>query len=127
MNGTGVNATLEYLKIGFAFSGALLGAIIGTPPVEWFKDRLGAQRQWKTQRNEIVATIRLIFGMLQAFREIQIDAFGLVDDTDLNCEQYSPSSFARLAKFDFKLLTDCLLKLSALQPKEQPGPQLLSA
>ena len=71
-----VNEKVEYIRIGFAFAGALLGELLGTPFIEWFKDRLGAKRQWKTQRKDIVGTVRLTMGILRAFDELRIEAFG---------------------------------------------------
>ena len=109
-----VNEAIEYVKVGFAFGGALLGSILGTPLIEWFKDRLGASRQWKTQRNEIVGTIRLIAGILAAFNEHRIAAFGHSWDR----VKYSERGFERLLAFDFALFNDSLAKLSALQPED---------
>ena len=114
MSTPSANDTVEYLKIGFSFGGALLGAIIGTPLIEWFKDHLGAKRQWKTQRNDIVATIRLISGILRGFDELRAEAFGF---RWAECE-YSQGGFERLSKFDFTLLDESLSKLSALHPEE---------
>jgi hypothetical protein len=113
-----VNDTLEYLKIGFAFSGALLGAIVGAPLVELFKDRIGAKRQWENQRNEIVSTIRLILGILNAFDNVRKQAFGKVALASTASLEISPVHFARLKKFDFTAFNDSVVKLSALHPEE---------
>ena len=109
-----INETIEYVKVAFAFGGALLGSILGTPLIEWFKDRLGASRQWKTQRNEIVGTIRLIAGILSAFNEHRTAAFGYSSDRI----EYSERGFDRLVNFEFTLLNESLAKLSALQPED---------
>lgn len=105
---------IEYLKIAFAFGGALVGGAIGTPLIEWFKDRLGAKRQWKTQRNEIVATLRLMIGILEAFRELRISAFGWPGAP----VEFSHSGFESLKLFDFTLFNNSLVKLSALHPDD---------
>lgn len=109
-----VNETLEYIRIGFAFSGALLGALIGTPLVEWFKDQLGARRQWKTQRHDIVGTLRLTLGVLRAFAELRAEAFGLPGQPVV----VSIPAFRRLAEFDLACLDSHSLKLSSLHPDD---------
>lgn len=106
------NPSFEYLKLALAFFGTLFGAIIGTPFIEWCKDKLGARRSWETQRNEIIATIRLILGLVQAFRELQRAAFGGP------AIEVSNTALKRLGKFDFKLFDENLTKLSALHPEE---------
>jgi hypothetical protein len=108
------NESLEYLKIGFAFGGALLGSVIGTPMVEWFKDLLGARRTWKNQRREILSTIRLILGILRAFYEIRASAFGPKAEEP----SYSERGFARLRKFDFSLFNQSMVKLSSIHPDD---------
>jgi hypothetical protein len=116
----GILAThpIEYYKIGFAFLGALLGAAVGTPFVEWFKDKLGARRQWENQRNEIVSTLRLILGILKAFDEIRWKAFKNVSSALPAEMKISAFDFERLNKFDFILFDQSLAKLSALSPEE---------
>ncbi len=105
-------ADFEYLKLALAFFGTLFGAMIGTPFIDWCKDKIGARRSWETQRNEIIATIRLILGLVQAFREIQKAAF------EGPTGEVSSAALKRLQKFDFKLFDDSLMKLSALHPEE---------
>lgn len=113
MSTPSANDSLEYLRIGFAFSGALLGSILGTPLIEWFKDQLGARRHWKSQRSEIIGTVRLVTGILSGFHEMRIEAFGRLETVEL-----SESALARLAMFDFALLDDSLVKLAALHPAD---------
>jgi hypothetical protein len=122
-----VNPQIEYLKIGFTFAGTLLGTMIGAPLLEAIKDRLLANRQWTTQRNEIVTSIRLIKGIFGAFDQLRIEAFGRkglgmrtsIDATALvPIIQFSEAAFQRLSKFDLSVVDPHLAKLSALHPDE---------
>jgi hypothetical protein len=109
----------NYIQIAFTFAGGLLGAAVGNPIVEWFKDRLAAQRHWQTQQEEIVSTIRLIGGVIEAFREIEKDAFCWTDRASVEEPlSYYPRGCARLANFDLTLIDQSLNKLAALHPVE---------
>ena len=105
--------TLEYLKLLIPFLGALLGAVIGTPLIEVFKDRLLANRLWKNQRNEIISTVRLVNGMLIGFNELRFGAFGGPKQGYKVSLEYA----AALKAYSLDILKEQLPKLASLHPK----------
>lgn len=114
MDAPQVNEKLEYLKIGFAFAGTLIGALIGAPLIEQFKARLGAREAWKAQSHEIVGTLRLIMGIVGAFDELRREAFGATDEVP----RISMPALSRLRQFDFAQFDANVGKLAVLHPND---------
>lgn len=103
---------VEYIRIAMAFLGALFGAAIGGPLIEWTKDKLGAQRQWLTRRQEIISTLRYLLGTLRAFDEIRSEAFPKGTHT------VSRTALSRLSSFSFVDFHRLVEKLSSLHPTD---------
>jgi hypothetical protein len=113
---------LDYIRVAFVFAGALLGGVLDTPIIELFKDRLGESRRWNTQKADIISSLRLVMGILDAIEEVKAEAFGVLysgaSSYPNNVPKYSKSAFSRLKNFNFKLIDESIQKLSAVHPKE---------
>ena len=92
--------------------GALLGAMIGGPLLEWFKDQIGARRSWQSRRAEIIAALRLVFARCDAFLELY-DAGTHVANRD---PEAATAYRASLAHFDFLKLIEKVDTLAPLDP-----------
>jgi hypothetical protein len=116
--------TFDTLKTVLTFVAGMFGAVLGTPVIEWFKDRLGAKRQWQNQQNEIICTVRLVMGILGAFHDIREKAFpDVTDEILIGRASVSKLEFELLKKFDLHIISESIPKLSALAPADSKRSQ----
>jgi hypothetical protein len=96
---------------------ALFGGLVSVPLAEVWKDTIGAGRQWRTQRSEIITTLRMVLGLLDAFSQVRGEAFEPIEGLPLSFK-FRKEAAERLCRFNLEFIDTSLLKLAVLHPKQ---------
>lgn len=95
------------------FLGAVLGSIIGTPIIEAFKDRLVANRQWKTQRKDLIEKVRFVTANIDAFWELKGQCVG---DAARFFPEKAPIYLQAMRSFELNPALEVTRQLAVLAP-----------